>query len=168
MKHPLRISIHRLTACGILACLYAVLTISTAAISYGPIQFRIAEALCVLPFFVPWSVWGLGLGCALANLFSTASVLDVAVGTAATLFAGFLSSRCRHPFPAVLPPIFCNAIGIGALLAATGSPGAFWQGFGLYALQVGLGEGAVLLLLGLPLLLTMKKQGLDARLRGIE
>lgn len=167
MKNELRISIHRLTACGILACVYAVLTISTAAISYGPIQFRIAEALCVLPFFVPWSMWGLTLGCVLANFFSTVSALDVIVGAGATLIAGFWTARCRRAFLAPLPPVVCNAVIVGALLAATATPDAFWQGFWIFAMQVGLGEGAVMYLLGLPLLLTMRRQGLDERLRSI-
>lgn len=167
MKKELRISIHRLTACGILACVYAVLTIATAAISYGPIQFRMAEALCILPFFVPWSTWGLTLGCVLANLFSTVSVLDVVVGAGATLLAGLLTSRCRSAFLAPLPPVICNAVAVGALLAATGMPEAFWQGFWVFSLQVGAGEGAVMYLLGLPLLLTLKRQGLGERLRSI-
>ncbi len=167
MKSDLRISIHRLTACGILACFYAVLTISTAAISYGPIQFRLAEALCVLPFFAPWTMWGLTLGCCLSNLFSTVSALDVVVGAAATLLAAVLTSRCRSRYIAPLPPVLCNAIAIGALLSATGTPESFWMGFGLFSLQVGAGEAAVMYLLGFPLLLTMQKQGLDARLRSI-
>lgn len=167
MKNELRISIHRLTACGILACVYAVLTIATAAFSYGPIQFRVAEALCILPFFVPWSIWGLTMGCVLANLFSTVSALDVVVGTAATLLAGFWTSRCRKPWLAPLPPVICNAVFVGALIAATGMPEAFWEGFWLFALQVGAGELAVMYLLGLPLLLTLKRQGLGERLRSI-
>ncbi|MBE6932309.1 MAG: QueT transporter family protein [Ruminococcaceae bacterium] len=167
MKNELRISIHRLTACGILACVYAVLTIATAAFAYGPIQFRIAEALCILPFFVPWSIWGLTMGCVLANLFSTVSALDVVVGTAATLLAAFLTSRCRKPWLAPLPPVICNAVFVGALIAATGMPEAFWEGFWLFALQVGAGELAVMYLLGLPLLLTLKRQGLGERLRSI-
>ena len=167
MKDELRMSIHRLTFCGILACVYAVLTISTAAISYGPVQFRLAEALCVLPYFVPWSMWGLTMGCCLANLFSTVSMLDAVVGAAATLLAAFLTGRCKHPFLAPLPPVLCNAVAIGALLAATATPNAFWQGFGLFSLQVGAGEAAVLYALGLPLLLVLRKQGLDAQLRAI-
>ncbi len=167
MKKEQKRSIHRLTACGILASIYAVLTIATATISYGPIQFRVAEALCVLPFFAPWSLWGVGLGCLLANLFSTASVLDVAVGTLATLAAGFWTSRCRSIYLAPLPPVLCNACAVGAMLAWVTNPAAFWQGFGLFSLQVGLGEAGVLYALGLPLLLIFRRQGLGERLAAL-
>ena len=91
MKNDYKLSIHRLTACGIIACVYAVLTVATASFAYGPIQFRIAEAMCILPFFAPWTTWGLTLGCLLANLFSPVSALDIVVGTAATLIACLLT-----------------------------------------------------------------------------
>lgn len=167
MKTDRNISVQRLTACGIIACVYAILTIGTAAISYGPIQMRLAEGLCVLPFVAPWTMWGVAVGCLLANLFSTVSALDVAVGTAATLLAAFLTSRCRNRFLAPLPPVVCNAVSIGALLAATQSPGAFWQGFGLFAVQVGAGEFAAAYGAGSLLLAVLKRQGLDERLRSI-
>ncbi len=160
MKNDWKLSVHRLTVCGIVACLYAVLTISTAALSYGPVQFRLAEALCVLPFFAPWLVWGVTLGCLLANLFSTVSALDVIVGTLATLIAGILTSRCKKSFLAPLPPIICNSVIVGAMLAWVCAPKAFWRSFGLFALQVGAGEAAVCYLLGLPLLIFLRKQDL--------
>ena len=110
---------------------------------------------------------GVAVGCLLANLFSTVSALDVAVGTAATLLAAFLTSRCKNRFLAPLPPVLCNAVAIGALLAATQSPGAFWQGFGLFAVQVGAGEFAAAYGAGSLLLVVLKRQGLDERLRSI-
>ena len=85
-----KITIHQVTFCGILAAVYAALTICTSAISYGQIQFRLAEALCILPYFNPVSTIGLTLGCLIANLFSTVSALDIIVGTAATLLACLL------------------------------------------------------------------------------
>ena len=167
MKNDWKLSVHRLTACGIVACLYAVLTISTAALSYGPVQFRLAEALCVLPFFAPWMVWGVTLGCLLANLFSTVSALDVIVGTLATLLAAVLSSRCKRALLAPLPPIICNSVIVGAMLAWVCAPENFWGSWGLFALQVGAGEAAVGYLVGLPLLIFFRKQGLGTRLHDL-
>ncbi len=167
MKNEWKLSVHRLTACGIVACLYAVLTISTAALSYGPVQFRLAEALCVLPFFAPWMVWGVTLGCLLANLFSTVSALDVVVGTLATLIAGILTSRCKRTLLAPLPPVICNSVIVGAMLAWVCAPEAFWSSWGLFALEVGAGEAAVCYLVGLPLLILFRRQGLDTRLRDL-
>ena len=34
-----------------IAAIYVVLTLSLSAISFGPVQFRISEALCILPYF---------------------------------------------------------------------------------------------------------------------
>ena len=67
MKH---FSVRRLALCAMVAALYALLTILTASFAYGPIQFRLAEALGVLPLFLPYTSWGLIAGCLLANLFS--------------------------------------------------------------------------------------------------
>ena len=52
----------------LLAAVYAALTIGLGFMSYNAVQYRIAEALCILPFFFPFSAWGLFVGCFLANL----------------------------------------------------------------------------------------------------
>ena len=62
---------------AVVGALYAALTMLLAPISYGNLQFRISEALCVLPVFFPYTSVGLFLGCALANTISTAGMLDV-------------------------------------------------------------------------------------------
>ena len=134
-----KITIHQVTFCGILAAVYAALTICTSAISYGQIQFRLAEALCILPYFNPVSTIGLTLGCLIANLFSTVSALDIIVGTAATLLACLLVQRCRKP--ALVPKSFL-----------------------LFSAQVGGGELAVMYLIGLPLLLLLRKNELGDRI----
>ena len=43
---------------GLIAALYTVLTIAVGAVGLasGAIQFRISEALCVLPFFTPAAI----------------------------------------------------------------------------------------------------------------
>ena len=43
---------------AVIAAIYVVLTILFAPISFGPVQFRISEALCVLPYFTPAAVPG--------------------------------------------------------------------------------------------------------------
>ena len=48
-----KLTVRELALCGVLAAVYAVITLAIAPFAYGPIQFRISEALCVLPFFVP-------------------------------------------------------------------------------------------------------------------
>ncbi len=43
----------KLARAAVVAALYVILTLTPpfSAISYGPVQFRIAECLCVLAFF---------------------------------------------------------------------------------------------------------------------
>ena len=55
--------VFRLAVMAVIAAAYAALTIVLAPISYGPVQFRISEVLCILPFFIPSSTWGLVVGC---------------------------------------------------------------------------------------------------------
>ena len=52
-----------------IAAIYVALTMAFQPISFGPVQFRISEALCILPFFTPAAIPGLFVGCFLSNLF---------------------------------------------------------------------------------------------------
>ena len=95
-----------------IAAIYLTLTMVFAPISFGPIQFRISEILCVLPFFTPAAVPGLFLGCFLANLFCGAAVLDVVFGSLATLIgaAGSLYLGKKSRWLVCLPPILANTV----------------------------------------------------------
>ena len=89
------------------AALYVVLTLVFAPISFGPVQLRIAEALCILPMFTPAAIPGLFIGCLIANLLGGGIVLDVVFGSLATLIGAVLgymlrSNRWLVPLPAVI------------------------------------------------------------------
>ena len=58
-----------------IAAIYVVLTMVFLPISFGPIQFRISELLCVLPYFTPAAIPGLFIGCLLANFLGGAAAL---------------------------------------------------------------------------------------------
>ena len=75
---------------GIVAAIYAVATIAIAPIAYGPIQFRVSEILTLLAFINPIYIPGLVLGCIIANLFSPLGMVDVVVGSTATLISVYL------------------------------------------------------------------------------
>ncbi len=158
-------STKRLAFCGILAGTYCALSVLTAPISYGPVQFRMAEALCILPFFAPFTALGLFVGCLLSNIFSTASALDVVLGSAATLIACLWTAKTRRLALAWLPTVIVNALFVGAMQAIAFTHGAFFQGFLLYAAQIALGETAVMLILGLPLAQLVCRRGWDEALR---
>ena len=82
----------RLAVSAVVAAAYAALTVALAPISYGAVQFRVSEALTVLPFLMPFTAWGLFAGCILANLY-TGSVVDILFGSLATLLAALLTAR---------------------------------------------------------------------------
>ena len=144
---------------AIVASLYFVLTIVSAPIAYGQIQFRIAEALMLLCFYRKDFVVGLTVGCFLANLGSTLLPWDLVFGTLATLLSGlaiaFLSPRL---ILGVLYPALFNGFIVGAeLFYILGLP--FWINVG----YVALGELAVLAVgYVLFLLLSRNKGFMDA------
>ena len=135
-----------------LAAIYAALTIALAPISYGPLQFRVAEAMTVLPWFYPDAIPGLFVGCLIANLYGGYGIWDVVFGSAATLAAAWLTRRMKNLWLAPLPPVLVNAIVVGAILSVLeGLP--FW----LTAAEVGLGQFGACYALGLPLLLFLRR-----------
>ena len=85
----MKLNIRQIAFCAVIAAVYAALTVAEAGFAYGQVQIRIAEALCVLPFLVPVSMWGLFAGCVIANLVGGAGILDVVFGSLATLLAAF-------------------------------------------------------------------------------
>lgn len=151
----------KLALAGIVAALYTALTFLLAPISYGPWQFRAAEALTILPFFFPQAILGLTVGCFLSNLMSGYGMLDLVFGPLATLLASALTARCKHKPLAIVPPIVINAFVIGAVIAYSVAPDAFWAAFWPNVLSVGVGQTAVLVLLGLPLLYLLPKTALN-------
>ena len=69
------------------AALYVALTYLANALGLasGAIQFRLSEALAILPFFTPAAIPGLYIGCLLANILTACAPLDIALGPVATL-----------------------------------------------------------------------------------
>lgn len=152
----------KLTRCALIAAVYVALTLLSNALNlaYGPIQLRFSEAMTVLPFLMPEASWGLFIGCVLSNVLSPYGPLDMIVGSAATLLAALLTARCHKKWTAALPPVLCNAILIGALIAweeagvGNGFPSAFFYN----ALTVGAGEAVACYVLGIPLLGMIEKR----------
>ena len=84
-----KITVRQLTTAAMAGAAYAVLAMfgSVFGITYGPVQCRFSEALCVLPFLFPETAWGLGVGCLIANILSPYGLLDIIVGSLTTLIA---------------------------------------------------------------------------------
>ena len=101
-----------ITQGAVIAALYVVLTelATLAGLSSGAIQFRISEALCVLPAFTPAAIPGLFIGCLISNLLAGGIPLDIIFGAVATLIGAigaFLLRRCRWLIP--LPTVTAKA-----------------------------------------------------------
>jgi uncharacterized membrane protein len=100
-----------LTEAAVIAAIYTVLVMVFQFSSFGPVQFRVAEALTILPYFTPAAIPGVTLGCFLSAVFSGADVLDMIFGSLATLIAALLSYQLRrYKFLVPIPPIVINAI----------------------------------------------------------
>lgn len=96
---------------GLIAALYTAITIIFAPISFGVVQFRISEALTVLPFFTLSAVPGVTVGCLISNIILGAHWMDIIFGTLATLIGAILSYKLRRwPYLVCLPPIISNAV----------------------------------------------------------
>ena len=97
---------------AVIAAVYVVLTLAFAPISFGAVQFRISEALCILPFFTVAAVPGVSIGCLLANILAGAALPDIVFGTLATLIGAILSYRLGNisKWLVCIPPILANAI----------------------------------------------------------
>ena len=173
-----------------IAAVYAAATLvallALQGLAWGPVQFRISEAVCVLALLTPNAIPGLTIGCALANLIALAingtgalGLLDVVFGSLATCLGALWCWKMRgNPKVAVLGPVIANALIVPAYLPL------LLQGMGFYTIPfttialdgayipmylfglvaTGIGEALVMYALGLPLLAALKRSGVAKRL----
>ena len=175
---------------GVIAAAYAALTLVAltmlGSLAWGPVQFRVSEALCVLALFTADAVPGLALGCAIANIANIAlsgtgmlGMLDVVFGTLATaLGAWFTWRNRRHPALAVLGPVLANALIVPAYLplllqgigfytipfTSIALDGAYPAMYAFGLLATGIGEAVVMYVLGLPLARALSRTSLPRTL----
>jgi uncharacterized membrane protein len=166
---------------GVIAAVYAALTWLTLAyggvLAWGPVQFRLSEALTILPLFTPAAIPGLAVGSVIANLFNPGAVwpfsaLDVVLGSLGTLLGAIWTWRFRSRVMfALLGPVVCNALIVAAylpvLLRALGvsmTPvlgisltGAWVPLYGVFVMTIASGQAVVVYGLGLPLWLALRK-----------
>ena len=151
----------QLTLAALVAALYAVLSYfgSIFGLTYGPVQFRFAEALCVLPFLFPATAPGLFVGCLIANLLSPYGLVDVIFGSLATLIGATLATKMPNKWLAPLPTVLANGVIIGAMIAwyEVGFGAAFPTMFLLNGIWIAIGEIGACYVLGMILLNTLPK-----------
>ncbi len=144
---------------GLIAALYVVLTLASSALGLAsaPVQLRISEALCVLPFFTSAALPGLSVGCLLSNLLAGCIWQDVLFGTLATLLGSVGARLLRRVWWAVpLPTVLANTV-ILPFVMAYGY--RFEAGLPYLMLTVGMGELLSAYLCGLVLLRALMPHG---------
>ncbi|MEA4954568.1 MAG: QueT transporter family protein [Pseudoflavonifractor sp.] len=157
-----KFSVRDLTLAAMVAALYAVMSYfgNIFGLTFMGIQFRFSEALCVLPFLFPATVPGLFVGCLITNLLSPYGLLDIVVGSAATLLAAVWTSRMKNRWLAPLPPVICNTVLVGFTIGwaeAGGFTSAFPAAWIFNGLSVGLGELGACYVLGMLLLYALPR-----------
>lgn len=156
MKRKEKKTVYLLSYGAAIAAVYTVLTLVFAPVSFGPVQFRISELLCILPFFTPAAVPGLFVGCLLSNILCGAAGLDIVFGSLATLIGavGSLYLGKINKWLVCLPPILSNTIIIPWVLRfAYGSTDLIPVAMA----TVGIGEILAIGVLGNLLLVTLER-----------
>ena len=116
------------------AGIYTALTLVFAPISFGPVQFRISEVLCVLPIFFP---------------------ADIVYGSLATLIGAAGTYMLREKkYIASLPPVIANILIIPFVLKYAYGMNDFIP---FMMLTVGAGEFIAVCVLGNMLSFTLSK-----------
>ena len=140
---------------AVIAAIYAVMTLSLYVISYGPIQFRLSEALTILPVFTANAIPGLTIGCIIANIMGGYGIMDVVFGGVATLLAAVCTRVFRkNSFMALFSPVFFNSLIVGPMLYFV-VPESKSLLFNIFT--VGAGEFVVCFAVGYPLMRLLKK-----------
>lgn len=167
---------------GLIAALYAALTcvalLLLQGLAWGPVQFRISEAVCVLAVFTPAAIPGLTIGCAIANVVSLVvngtgalGMLDVVFGSLATFVGAVWCWKLRRrPALAIAGFVVANAVIVPAYLpiilqgvgwytvpfTSISLDGAYVPMYLFGLVATGIGEAVVMYVLGLPLMRALR------------
>ncbi|QWT17575.1 QueT transporter family protein [Collinsella sp. zg1085] len=173
---------------GIIAAAYAAASLASllflGSLAWGPIQFRVSEALCVLALITPAAIPGLTLGCVIANVINMVitgsgalGLLDVVFGSLATCIGALISWKLREkPLLALAGPVLTNALIVPAylpiLLMGIGYytipftsiqlDGAWFAMYVFGLIATGAGEAVIMYVLGRPLFYVLDRSPFGA------
>ena len=147
-------NLEKFSRIAMIAAIYTVLCFIPvlSVLAFGQIQIRIAEALTMLPLIYQPSIFGVTLGCFLANLIGAMTginptgLLDSILGTAATFMAAYCTWKLRDrkikgvPVYAMLMPALFNFFIVGGELAYLFMPDNFILGLLINGTYVAIGE----------------------------
>jgi len=161
------LSVKNIALNGIIAAIYAVVTIACGPLSYEFMQFRFSELLNLIVFFNPSFTVGLTIGCLLANLASSLGPLDILFGTLTTLVACIImviySKFVKNLFSVGFIPCILNAVVVPftIYLSTINTSEPMVLDAGLYFMMFGwvfLGEFVCIVVIGYPLFLLLTKK----------
>lgn len=149
-----------ITRTAVIAAAYTALTCAFAFAASGVIQVRVSEALCILPYFTPYAIPGVTLGCLLSNVITGAMtggivIFDVLFGTAATLIGAlgaYLVRKWKWLVP--IPTIVSNVLIVPQVLKLVYK---VEEAVPFLMLTVGIGEFISVGILGMILLFALEK-----------
>lgn len=109
-----------LTKASLIAAIYIVLVLlqtlpfPLANLTFGPVQFRLAEGLVLLPLIESAAIPGVFIGCLLSNLLLSAysgfGLIDILGGSLVTLVAAYLTSKMKNKISGIIPPVVLNGL----------------------------------------------------------
>ena len=143
---------------ALIAAVYSAMTILLAPISYGPVQFRVSEALTLLPFYMPEAIPGLFIGCVFSNFYGGFGLPDMVFGGLATLIAAILTRKSKNIYVGALWPVVSNMIIIGVMLHILIEVPLIAT-----CIYVGLGEAGACYIVGVPLMKLLERQNIICR-----
>ena len=138
---------------ALVAAIYVALTLLIGSLGYGPIQFRVSEALVLLAFYRKDYSAALIIGCFIANLFSPFGLYDIVFGTLATAVAVIPMYYMKNIYIASLLPVVSNGLIVGFELKLCGEP--FWFSAGTVALS----EVIIICIIGTALFKLLERNG---------
>lgn len=140
---------------SIITAMYVVLCLVLEPFSFGPIQFRVSEILCLLAIEHPYAIIGCTLGCLISNAFlGGLGIIDAIFGSLATFIGCYLAYLFRnrtfknYPIISFSMIVIINALIIGIEL------GYIYNNLAIIPisiLEIGLSETIVIFVIGLPI-----------------
>lgn len=144
-----------ITRASVVAAAYFVASAVCSPIAFGPLQFRLSEALVLLAALMPEAIPGLTIGCILSNFaFSPYSLYDMLFGGLATFLGAVGTYFLRKKLPlSAIPPIIFNAFLVPVIWIIDGTDKIYI----INALEILASEVVTVGVLGIPLAYALKK-----------
>lgn len=148
-------NVNVITKTAVIASLYAVVTWAFYFVGYNAIQFRVSEILVLLAFLDKRYIPGLVLGCIIANFTSPYGIIDIVMGSFASLFVVVMIAITRKMLGFNKVSLFVASLwaAISAFIIAYeivfifGAPESFW----FWTCMVAIGEFVVVTIVGFPI-----------------